>query len=310
MAVVACAQTSQAAINGSDDFHDNVKNTTKWDADIIFGHGAVTETNQHLEYTVAVSGAQYDFAYRPWLLNDPAYNDTWEAVLDVHNEVTPDINQIASVGIEVFNFDDSDDSIYLELYASGLSGLPPTRGFFCSLLENGRESAAPVDSLDLGVTNGALRIVYQGQTKVVFAYYDPDGKANGYAWTLLASFGINNSGGADGNARWGMTSSDIFLVSPYGYSERMLIPRNRVWADNFSAATAIASTPPLAAARNGAMLLVSWPQSAFQYEPQSASRLSTNPWNVLNMAPDLSNNTYRILIPLSGAEHYFRLRKP
>jgi hypothetical protein len=81
-----------------------------------------------------------------------------------------------------------------------------------------------------------VQISYNALNKVLTSSYDPDGSANGFNWTQLASFGINGSGGSTGNANWGMDDSKQFSVSVYGYSEKADITSGMIYMDAFAAA--------------------------------------------------------------------------
>jgi hypothetical protein len=76
---IAGSGTAFSAINGSDDFNNNAKDTTKWGTDAAAG-GVLTVASQRLQFTSAGG-----FAYRPWILNKATYDTNWEVILDVGN---------------------------------------------------------------------------------------------------------------------------------------------------------------------------------------------------------------------------------
>lgn len=299
-----------AAINGSDDFNDNIKDTSKWAADITYGDGVLTEISQHLQYTCAspLIGDE-DYSYRPWALNEATYDTDWEVILDVHNAVTPgNTNQVATIGIEI-DSPDLANWVYLELYASALDRLPMRRGFH-DALGTGDSELNYGDTLDLGAESGAVRIAYNSQTKVLSCFYDSGGSATaGYHWVLLASFGINGSGGADGNASWGMSGSQVLYVSIYGYDSNTSIASGQLYADNFFAATASDQPPVLTARTSGTSFELSWPRSAINYSLEQTTSFISNSWSAVTQSPILSNGVYSITVPLSGSSGFFRLAR-
>jgi len=310
LAALFCAHVSLAAINGSDNFNDNSKDVTKWGADLPYGNGVLTETSQRLQYTVGSPTLEdVDYSYRPWSLNQASYNSDWEVILDVHNGVTPTVvSQVTSMGIEVFNANNLEHSVYIELYASALDTLPLRRGFKTALSVT--NEVAFSDTLNLGVTDGAIRLAFNSQTKVIRAFYDADGSANGYAWTQFGSFGIGNSGGTNGNAQWKMSGSQSFQVAIYGYNSNIAVTSGQMYADNFSALTAPDTAPALASVRTNSTILLSWPQSAVGYTPEATSSLTSPSWSAVTPLPVLSNGIYSVSQPLSESSRFFRLRKP
>ncbi len=310
--VLAGAGTSPiayAAINGSDDFNDNSKDATKWGTDIIYQNGVLTETSQHLQYTCASPTlGDEDDAYRPWALNQATYNTNWEVVLDVQNTVTPTVvSQVATVGVEIFAANNLSNSVYIELYSSALDTLPLRRGFKAGVSLGGAEVGFN-DTGHLGVTNGAIRMFYNSQTHVFSAYYDVGGGAtNGYIWTPLASFGINSSGGTNGNVSWGLSGSQAFQVALYGYDSNIGVSAGQMSADNFSAATAAATSPSLNIGLAGAAAVMSWPQSAVNFKLQQSTTLATNSWTLTSQPVALSNGVCSVSIPATNKAAFYRL---
>ena len=232
----ALTSSSFAAISGSDDFNDNSKNTAKWGADLASG-GVLTETGGELRYTAA-STAESE-SYRPWILNAATYDSFWEVTLDLKNTFTPTaINKITSIGMEVFAPGTAyNKSVYLELYSSSDGALPFRRGFKSALYQN--DVGVGYEDDVTGSQTGSIRLRYNPGTHVFTSYYDADGSANGYSWTQLASFGIGGTGGANGNASWGMSGSQAFQIAIYGYSVNTTVTNGQMAADNFFAATSV-----------------------------------------------------------------------
>jgi hypothetical protein len=223
------AFTLQAATSG-DDFNDNIKNTAKWGADQIIGHGLLTETGGRLQY-VCPSGTSDDDFIRQWILSSMPYNSDWEMQMDVANNTSLTAGSQSSFGIKIRSPFTSDNEVFAELYTSRPSISPQINGFHGEL-----ETGATVFSADtgaLGATAGAVRMTFTSSNKVITLFYDAD-ISNGYQWVQFGSFGVANSGGTDGNADWGMTYADTFPVFVYGFSEGTIITNGQLAGDNFS----------------------------------------------------------------------------
>ena len=228
-----------AAISGSDDFDDNIKDEEKWSADRVSGSGVLTETGQHLEYTSGSTSA-VQYSYRPWRLNKATYDTNWEVVVDLTNNASPPSNRSASIGIEVFAaFSNFSKSVYLELYSAKEGSLPIERGLESYMVDGDNYSGgANVPA----VASGSVRLTFNAVNKVFTFYRDADGPANGYSWTKHSSYGIAGSGGTNANAAWGLTGSDELMVNLYGFSDQFSVGPGLVHADNFSAASGTSVT--------------------------------------------------------------------
>ena len=158
--ILAVFSSSQAlAATAADDFNDNLKNSSKWGQDQVFGHGVLTERNHRLEYT-CVSGTFEDDAIRPWVLTRFPYNANWEMQIDISNTtlLTADF-QVNSFGIKILSPLSASSDIYAELYSSHLFGGPQRSGFRTDLVTDGIVVAF-ADTGELPVTNSALRMVF------------------------------------------------------------------------------------------------------------------------------------------------------
>ncbi len=213
---------------GADNFDDNVKNPTLWGTDLIDGNGALAEINSRLEYTG--SGPGVNDANRPWTLNYGSFTSDWQLTLDVFNSHVAAPGEVSSFGMEVFQRDGSpNNSVFVELYS-----VEGKKGFYSVLRENDIY-VAEVDTGNLDAQFGTVRISYDAGSQTMTTSYDPDGSANGFLGIPLGSFGINGSGGATGNANWGMDAASEFYVNVYGYSEEATITSGMLYGDNFTA---------------------------------------------------------------------------
>jgi hypothetical protein len=218
-----------------DDFNDNSKSTTKWGADQKSGQGVLTETNQRLEYTCSVL-AESD-CNRPWILTRFPYNADWEFQADFYNVSTPATYvEVNSMGFDIVSTKSSDNNLFTELYSSALSPFPgPSvyRTGFYSEIDSGNDTFVADTHGGSGVTNAAIRVVFDSATKVITMYVDTE-ISDGYQWEQHASFGVAGSGGSDGTVSWNLTDTDQFAVLLYGYSAAMTVSGGLMYADNFS----------------------------------------------------------------------------
>src|ERR1051325_513791 len=172
-----CSFAVQASTVG-DDFNDNLKNTSKWGADEIIGHGVLTETGGQLQYSCP-SGTGDDDFIREWIWSEMPYNSNWEMQLDVVNNTTLPASSENSFGIKVRSPFTSDNEVFAELYASRIGSGPQINGFHGEL-ETGA-SVSTVDTGGLGATAGAVRMVFNSTNKGITTFHDL-GVSNGYQW--------------------------------------------------------------------------------------------------------------------------------
>jgi hypothetical protein len=111
----ACLSAFSAIFNGSDNFNDNSKDPSLWGTDVTTGNGALNEINGRLEYTSTRTGV--NDANRPWILNFGSYGENWAIQLDVFNSHVASGDEVSSCGFEVFQGDNSLNSVFVELYS-------------------------------------------------------------------------------------------------------------------------------------------------------------------------------------------------
>ncbi|MGZ4857381.1 MAG: IPT/TIG domain-containing protein [Methanobacteriaceae archaeon] len=227
----AVLSTNRAFAAGGDDFNDNSIDNTKWGADITDGWGkcALTEVNGRLEYSCR-SVSDFNEVDRPWILTELPYGSDWEIQIDVTNNTQLSGEDLyASFGIGVMKPYSHTDYIHAELYSDGyLSG---SKGFYADI--ESISAGQSVDTSNLGVTTGAIRLAFNSTTKVIGVYYDID-PGDGYQWNLYGSFDINGSGnGADFSVNWGLADTDKLWSFVYGYSLSTKIISGELYGDNF-----------------------------------------------------------------------------
>ena len=202
-----------ADLNGTDDFNDNSRDSTKWGADIVLGTCSIAETNQQLQLSTAAVGTNC-VVFRPWILNTASSNLDWEIIATVNNNATPGLtnDQTCDIGLAVGNSAAISDYVYVGLYASTLGSPRLRRGFVSGLAVNTVDIAV-ADSLDMGVTGGAVRLLFNSGARVITSYYDVGGNGGGYIWVKLGSFGVAGNNGETGNANWNAAPVALKLLT-------------------------------------------------------------------------------------------------
>ena len=221
----------EPVITDGDDFNDNDKDKSRWGAAVIDGNGLLTEKNQRLEYTCS-AGTADDSADWPWLPTALPVDSNWEMQIDLVNLTVPSASdEVNSFGIGVVSAQNVDSEVYAELYASSLGRPPARNGFYAELLTNG-SYIGDADSGGLGITVGAVRMLFDSSSKVIVVSYDSD-PSNGYQWTTYGTFGVAGFGGSNGNTDWGLSDSDVLYAYVYGFSAEMKIAAGKMYGDNF-----------------------------------------------------------------------------
>jgi len=197
----------------------------------VDGNGHLDETSQRLEYTCG-SGTADDGEDWEWIATALPLDSNWEIQIDLVNLTVPSAdNHVNSFGFGVYNPADVGDEVYAEMYASSLGG-PPARNGFYGEMYNDDAYVGEADSGGSDVTTGAVHMLFDSSSKVIYAQYDTD-PSNGYQWITFGTFGIAGFGGSNGNANWGLSDSDVLNVYVYGFSARMKIGAGKMWGDNF-----------------------------------------------------------------------------
>jgi hypothetical protein len=314
LAITVLANSGHAQISGSDNFNDNSRDATKWTTDFVTGNGVFNETNQRLEYRVTSPNLMTgDEAERAWILNSARYTNDWEVILEVTNTVVPTIvNQLVSIGLEVFNAADLTDYVYVELYSSALTSLPFRRGFKMGLVVNDtdlNDATTGKGDVTNSLAYGAVRFTFNSLSKVFNAYVDRDEAVGGYKWEKLGSFGVAGSGGSITNGNWNMTPTSTFQVAIYGYSQGLTITSGQVHGDNFFAQTAPTTSPTITSDIITNSMRLRWPESAVAYEMQSRTNLAAGTWTTVTNAPVVVNGTNSLVLPLDAPMKFFRLKR-
>jgi hypothetical protein len=212
--------TAGANLAGSDDFNDNSKDLSKWGADYggtgLNNSATFNEVNQRLEYTAAGPSR----LIRPWILNRGSYQEDWSVQLDTAITALAGTGNSMGLALEIQKA--GDPSLRMGILHESAQQARDFYSFQLGPLDPGSYTGeGEVQAFSLG----ALRVAFDAGDKVLSTYYDVDGSANGYAWTLAAAYGIK---------AWEMTNSDEFVVLLAGDTSRSVGP-GVVYADNFAA---------------------------------------------------------------------------
>lgn len=306
-------------LNGSDDFNDNSKNSAKWGADIALGACSFTETNQQLQLSAAAVGIHENAMQRPWILNTASPSLDWEIIASVNNNSIPGLynNQSCVIGLAVMSSAALGETVSVGLYASTMGGPPLRRGFVSVLSTNNMISGlssnfviiAYADSFDIGVTSGAVRLLFNSRTKVITSYFDAGGHGDGYVWAKLGSFGVGGSNGETGNFNWDLSGSQPFIVGVCGEANNINVAGGPVSVDDFSALTGSTAPPVLQASKVADQLTITWPRAALGFVLQERVNLGSGDWT--DTGPAILINDLNLLrTNFSTASKFYRLRSP
>jgi hypothetical protein len=222
---LAVFSSGRVSASGGDDFNDNSMDSAKWGADEVKGRGHLNEASGRLEYTCA-TGTSLDSSDRPWIIERFPYDADWEIRIDATNNTIPTGSQYSSFGINVRSsvFSNDEVEVELEAYGSGFNGVLAEFHYGGSLAGYAEQGVS--------ARTVPIRLAFNAVTKVftVSYYADP---GTGFQWIDFGSFGVNGSGGFNGNASWGMTDTDQFVAYVFGYSEKMTVADGQLYGDNF-----------------------------------------------------------------------------
>ena len=229
-----------------DDFNDNVKDPARWGPDIEANShtNAATvgvETNGRLEFTGPYPGGW------PWICSYGSYTQDWEVLADVGVGETTLTQSDSYVGLvlgvvnpQATVMSPDADNIPGDGFVISLRVQSPTLEpvFASSFMANGVPIAGA--NAPTTVRQASLRVSFTATNKTLSAWYDPDGNANGYNWTLLQSVRIDTPGSS-----WNMTNNSLFAVL-LGWSRNhdSDVVGTGFYADNFIVSGAFVPAPP------------------------------------------------------------------
>ena len=230
VAAVVCVSLASVSLGQEvvDDFDDNALDSTLWDYVVSEGAGALTETNQRLEYTSPGENNGYpddeNAAY--YKLKTPvAYGSAWTVTLDVHVEdydssVQPPSDYEYGMEIEISNAADSGDHLAFGRLR-GYDGDSAAIDNSWSIYKATDDSDLIDDFFQASGSDGTMKIVWDGASMAL--YY----REGGAFQLLLAGLGFSD---------WGMSSGDAFEIQVSGFDTAYLTALDegqKHYADNF-----------------------------------------------------------------------------
>ncbi len=209
---------------GTENFAGAAKDGSKWGANLKSGAGQLTQTGGVLQYT-STATSEDDFMAWPWLVSAPFASD-WSVQTDVHLPWIPLADDFTAVGVGLFvsHSADMDDNFSAMLENYRYPGAPQSFHFFNeeSINDEGDETFVDAPS-----SHAAVRVSWDAASQTLSAAYDPDGRLNGYTWTVFRTFNPVTQG-------WGMTGTGSFKIHLGAYSETTAVTAaHGVHADNF-----------------------------------------------------------------------------
>ena len=208
----------QPLADETDDFNDNTIDSEKWgEIEISLGDSRIweptgvvpagtnfTERDQRLEFTNA--GADL-VCVRSWLKSAGGYTEDWWIQADIHiGNVTLPIDRHVDVGLFVWTGEFMTNLYFLTYDDSSFTG-DYDRAFTVGGLSGGNFSISK-ESGNLFTEDAALRISFDSETKSLRAWFDKDGKTDGYVWTLLHEFHVESN-----DIGWNMSDTSQFMFS-------------------------------------------------------------------------------------------------
>lgn len=205
-------------LNGSDDFNDNVRDTSKW----LEGLPLLAETNNRLEFTSTGSGQEQGMWM--WTANTGSYTQDWSVTIDAVNSSTPSADQFSNIALVALNSADGTD-LFGALLGIGTDG--------CNAFGGWEIDGASYWIALQAVTNNTatLKISYDATTRTLSSSFDA-----GDGYVSLTNFNVTG---------WSMNTNDTFMIGVSGYAEYdFAIESGQMYLDNFEAHT-LTTTPAL-----------------------------------------------------------------
>ncbi len=188
---IACsfiAHHAAAALYGSDDFSNPSASALNWTASSSTGGGLLTVANGRLEFSSSSSTpSRQTFE---WARNQADTLSNWTAQVDVN---LPAIAMTSGQRIELDLGLSAGNGDYMAVTLARFYGAATSHQAFGSDYSIGTNADAV--AIDTTSTSGALRMRFDATTHTLYADYDADGAAGGYAWTNLLSHSWTSSPG-------------------------------------------------------------------------------------------------------------------
>jgi hypothetical protein len=267
--VLAAAPAAFGQFAGSENFASALG--SNWEAVSYTDVGTVTRSlaqgGGRLDWTASIesaTGSRSSNALLEWQGNLGSYTADWSVTLSVMNAYTPSSSGTASesvgLGLRLWNTADAANHVKLVLHQANFGGA--TNIFHSFFSGPGGQFGIGNSTEGIG-TSGVVGISFNSATKVFSTLYDQGG-----GWVQIGSFGIDGSGGTNGNADWDMTNGSTFTVGILGIAEiyennaSLSLPFGTAFADNFalsdSALTAVPEPSTYASVAAAIALAFAW----------------------------------------------------
>jgi len=219
--------------SGSDDF----TSSAHWSAPTMLMNGGsrLNFANGRLEHVVS-SPSDEGAALRDWTANVGSYMQDWAVQVDVHlaslglsDEQYANLNQLVLNAAEATNSIGQMDRMSITFHCdSAIRVESQVAAYYAGTLHDSGHLGGQVN----GTNDIALRITFDSATKELSSWYDADGSAGGYNWTLHHTVNIGS-----GEYTWDMTDDSTFVVALVGASKDATLTSGQAYFDNFQAST-------------------------------------------------------------------------
>jgi hypothetical protein len=207
-----------------DTFSGKKLNETHWYQTSYF-KGKLAQEGGKLNFVVTdKKPTAKDYSALELVPSQPGFNESWEVIFDLSN--TSNLGKKAGCGIQIFNYDDRGDYLYVEFY--GKSGI--AAGVLADLHEvpGGRLTTK------VAIPKGSIRIHFDAATKLMTFYISATSKAKGYKWNEIGTFSPTGKGG-DVRANWKLKpAKGRFGIVLYGFGVSQKVAAGKVTIDNFN----------------------------------------------------------------------------
>lgn len=212
---------SSALTPFSDNFNAATLNKARWSLENN-GKGKLAHGNGRINFTVSGKPTDDDYGLLELKNNQPGYNESWEAILDVKNALK---GTTLGTGMLIHNADDYEDQVSLEFNGK--------TGFVSVSITDDEDNAEDDIRKVVKISQGSIRISFDKTTKLLSFWYDKTGSADGFAWKRFATFSPTGKGG-DRRGNWKMNpGGGRFGIQLYAFAEERTVAAGKVSFDNF-----------------------------------------------------------------------------
>ena len=267
-------------LQGSDDFNDNVRNTTSWGkTDAYVGVGALSETNSVMRFfTLGEGASETDSATRLWSPGAADASKSWTAQVDVALPSVPlGTGGEVEIGLAVLNLADPGDRATVSLNLATFDGETISRRFLSRVERDGFDFPDLEVAAETLSQSAAVRARWDAVAQLLSLEYDANGSTGGYVWTPLKSYSLTS-----GDSTWELGRAGRFQLGVFGRSLRgtpVPVTAN-VRLDNFVATGSAVVDPVkfLASKLLAKELQLQWKGGVGPYQLQSKAEVNGAVW--------------------------------